>query len=216
MGKTWNNIITGIKAVWIQFSSWLKKKLPALSGWYTGANAADIEAREREIDAEAEKRMAAAGQENLDTDARITQETAQRQAEINSRRDSFSSTLADMKKSESDARAQAHAGLLTTMNADEQEARNKFLDTRGRAAAKRAEFENEKQKSDEETAYQAKRAVPNINSGMLKGTASGTFSAFEIAGLGNNIAQQQLAETKAMRKAIEQIEENTEEGLAIS
>ncbi|MDR1957611.1 MAG: hypothetical protein LBQ54_00945 [Planctomycetaceae bacterium] len=202
--KVMVNLISGMKGAWAAYSNWWQKTMNSMVGKAMGADDAYIESMNKADDArfQAEayaienERAAAVGQ--IDADAAGTR-----------------NELDAQQQRDSDARAAAFAGQLDALTAAEDEARKKWRDAIANAAAKRAEFEASKEDT-KKIPRVLDAAMPELAGAAGKGSASGTFSAFEVGGLGNNIAQQQLNETKSMRQLLERIHDDMGEGFSIA
>ena len=192
--KTWASLVAGLKAMWSGYVNWWQKTMNQTIGKAMGADQAYIDSMNRADDA---RHNATVNQAASDL--------ASQTREIDARK---SGTLAVLKEDHERGqleRGTAHAAALTEMEAAEQAARDKWRTAVDNATGKRAAFEEARAASKAEKTQIAKAAMPDMGSvpaASGSSQAKGTFSAFEVSGLGSNIPEKQLSMLQEIRDEI--------------
>jgi len=192
--KAWVTLVAGLKAAWSGYNNWWQKTMNGIVGRIMGADQSYIDSMNKADDA----------RHNAEIET-ISDDLAKQSDDIEAKKTGTLGILKEDHERGQTERTTAHAAALTEMEAAEQAARDKWRTAVDNAAGKRAAFEEARAASKAEKSEIAKAAMPDmggIPSASGSGRTGGTFSAFEMSGLGSNIPQKQLSMLQEIRDEI--------------
>lgn len=201
--RSWTNTVATLKKVWMPYQNWWQKKMNYMVGKMMGADDAYIESMNKADDARLEQDLRAVeNQQNSDL-AKIETDRQNRVGQIEAERKAMVDSLAQAQNQDREERAKIYAGDLKNMTDAEDKARADWKAAVEKAAIKRQEFKN-KQRA---TSSDPRKIFDGLTiSAPSGGSSRGTFSAFEVGSLGNNVQDKQLNELIKIRQGVENME----------
>ena len=188
--KAWVTLVAGLKSAWSEYGNWWQKTMNQIVGKAMGADQAYIDSMNRADDA-----RHAANINAIDSDLQ------NQAAEIEANRAGTQAILSEDKDRDTNARTADHAAALTDMTNAENDALEKWKEATNKAAIKRREFQDLQRESG---GLDPKKIFDGLSiSAPGGGSSRGTFNAFEVGSMGNNVQDKQLQELVAIRRATE-------------